>query len=55
MPPLFYLLPFLLAYLVFRAVSHYRAGRKHFFLFTVFFSCIILYEIVLQLYRHFIA
>lgn len=55
MHPMFYLLPVFLAYLVFRSVKHYRAGRRQFFLLTLFLSCIIFYEILLQLYRHFIA
>lgn len=53
MSPLFFFLPILLCYLVFRAVSHYRAKRTQFFLLTVFISCIIAYEIALQTYRYF--
>jgi len=42
----YYLLPLLLAYVIFRAISHYRAGRKHFFIATVFIACILLFEII---------
>ncbi|MEM9415498.1 MAG: hypothetical protein AAGA29_08490 [Planctomycetota bacterium] len=52
MHPLFYLLPILTAYVVFRAYRHHKAGRRKWciqYLFVAgFFVCVFLFEVWMQ-------
>lgn len=53
MSPLLVFLPFLIVYVVFRAVMHYRAGRRNWFIQYViiagFLTCILAFECWMQL------
>lgn len=53
MSPLLALLPLIILYVVFRAVMHYRAGRKQwciqFCIIAGFLTCILGYELWLRL------
>lgn len=53
MNPVYYFLPVLLAYIVWRAVSHFRAKRIQFFIVTCFIGAIVAYEIALGFYRYY--
>jgi positive regulator of sigma E activity len=51
MSPLYYLLPPLLVYIIWRAYSHYKAGRTQFFIVTCFVGAVVAFEIVFAWFR----
>ncbi|MEM1355492.1 MAG: hypothetical protein AAGC44_08480 [Planctomycetota bacterium] len=55
MSPLYFALPVLLAYIVWRAYAHWKAGRKQFFIVTCFIGAVVAFEVVFGAYRHFWA